>query len=130
MIAVDTNVLARFLLNDHPGQTRRAVAFLESGQDVWIPVTVLLELAWVLKARGVPAMEGARALRALIALPHVRVQLADTVTLALGWVDSGIDVADALHLALSDKADRFATFDRTLISRAKRLSIEPQVVPA
>ena len=50
MISVDTNVLARFVLADDAGQHRRAVAALEADEDLFIPVTVLLELAWVLGA--------------------------------------------------------------------------------
>ena len=45
MIAVDTNVLARYLLNDEPKQARAAAALLAS-DSVVVPPTVLLELVF------------------------------------------------------------------------------------
>ena len=125
MISVDTNLLARFLLKDDPAQFRRAVAVLQADEDVFIPITVLLELAWVLKARETTREEILASLRGILALPHVRQQHAESVRVALGWVDAGMDIADALHLALSGKATKFLTFDTTLARRAARLGAQP-----
>ncbi len=125
MISVDTNLLARFLLKDDPAQFRRAVAVLQADEDVLIPITVLLELAWVLKARETTREEILASLRGILALPHVRQQHGEAVRVALGWVDAGMDVADALHLALSGKATKFLTFDKTLARRASRLGAQP-----
>lgn len=125
MISVDTNLLARFLLKDDAAQFRRAVAALQSGEEVLIPVTVLLELAWVLKSRQATREEIAASLRAILALPHVSSQHAEAVRVALGWADEGMDVADALHLALSGKAARFLTFDTTLVRHAAKLGTRP-----
>lgn len=125
MISVDTNLLARFLLKDDPAQFRRAVAVLEADEDVFIPITVLLELAWVLKSRETTREEILASLRGILALPHVRQQHAEAVRIALGWVDAGMDVADALHLALSGNATKFLTFDTTLARRAARLGARP-----
>lgn len=125
MISVDTNLLARFLLKDDPTQFRRAVAVLQADEDVFIPITVLLELAWVLKARETTREEILVSLRGILALPHVRQQHAEAVRVALGWVDAGMDVADALHLALSGNATKFLTFDATLACRAARLGAQP-----
>jgi predicted nucleic-acid-binding protein len=125
VISVDTNLLARFLLKDDPAQFRRAVAVLQADDDVLIPITVLLELAWVLKARETTREEILASLRGILALPHVRQQHAEAVRAALDWVDAGMDVADALHLALSAKATKFLTFDTTLARRAARLGALP-----
>lgn len=125
MISVDTNLLARFLLKDDPAQFRRAVAVLQADEDVFIPITVLLELAWVLKARETTREEILASLRGILALPHVQQQHAEAVRVALGWVDAGMDVADALHLALSGKATKFLTFDAALARRAARLGARP-----
>ena len=127
MIAVDTNVLARFLLKDDPAQFRRAVAVLQSGDEIFIPVTVLLELAWVLKSREVTSEEIAASLRGIMTLPNIRLQHAESIRAALGWVDKGMDVADALHLSLSAKASRFVTFDTTLGRSAAKLNARPEV---
>jgi len=47
---------------------------------------------------------------------------------ALAWYGEGLDLADALHLASSRSADAFATFDRKLRNRAKRLNDAAAVV--
>ena len=127
MISVDTNLLARFLLKDDAAQFRRAVAVMQSGEEIYIPVTVLLELAWVLRGRESTREEIAASLRGILALPHARMQHADAVRAALAWADEGMDVADALHLALSGKATRFVTFDTTLARHAARLGARPPV---
>lgn len=48
-IAVDTNVLVRYLTWDDEAQAEAAAPVTESGETVAIPVIVLCELAWVLK---------------------------------------------------------------------------------
>ena len=50
MRAIDTNVLERALVNDNAAQSARAVALL-TAHDIYIPVTVVLELEWVLRSR-------------------------------------------------------------------------------
>ena len=47
--AIDTNVAARFLLNDDPDQAESARLVIE--QPTYISVTVLLELSWLLTSR-------------------------------------------------------------------------------
>ena len=75
MIALDTNVLARYLLADEPGQARAAGKRIEDGEgEFWIPVTVVLELAWVLRAKKVPDAEIAARLQELFALGNLRLQ--------------------------------------------------------
>lgn len=125
MISVDTNLLARFLLRDDPDQYRRAVAALAGDEEVFIPITVLLELAWVLKAREVTREEILLSVQGILALPHVRLQHAEAVRAALRWAKAGVDVADALHLALSGQSTKFLTFDANLVRRATKLGARP-----
>jgi predicted nucleic acid-binding protein len=127
VISVDTNVLARFVLADDAGQHRRAVAALEADEDFFIPVTVLLELAWVLGARDSTRAEITSALRKIVGLPRAHAQHPEAVGRALDWMDSGLDIADAFHLALSERADRFLSFDANLLRRAARLGARPAV---
>lgn len=127
MIGVDTNVLARFLLKDDPAQYRRAVAAIETAEEITIPVTVLLELAWVLRARDSTREEILASLRAILALPHARPQHPEVVRNALGWVDQGMDIADALHLAQCNGAARFLSFDDALTRRATRIGAKPVI---
>lgn len=53
MIALDTNVLVRFLVEDDPAQTRRAKTLLQkaldAGEALFVPEVVLAEIAWVLQ---------------------------------------------------------------------------------
>ena len=41
MLAVDTNLIVRYLTGDHPGQSAKARAVIE-GEDVFVSTTVLL----------------------------------------------------------------------------------------
>jgi predicted nucleic acid-binding protein len=100
----------------------------DADTQCWIPVTVLLELGWVLRKQGAPTTVIVEQLRAVLALPGVQVQLPDRVAQAFRWAEQGLDLADALHLALSGDADRFATFDENLAARAARLGTRPPVV--
>jgi len=43
------------------------------------------------------------------------------------WAAQGMDLANALHLVLSGKAERFATFDEALVKQARKLGLQPTV---
>ncbi len=128
MIALDTNVLARYLLADDPAQARAARALLEdAGAEYFIPITVTLELAWVLRSANTPRAGIIGPLRELLSLPNVKPQLAEAVFQALRWAEGGLEIAAALHLALSAKAGRFLSFDLDLAKQAARAGAQPRV---
>jgi len=128
LIALDTNILARYLLDDEPAQARAARRLLaEAKSAYWIPVTVVLELAWVLRKADAPRRLVMERLRDLLSLRNVRAQNADLVFQALRWAAQGMDLADALHLVLSGKAERFTTFDEALVKQARKLGVQPPV---
>lgn len=128
MIALDTNVLARLLLEDEPEQALRARRLLaDESAAFWVPVTVVLELAWVLRSSGLGRLAIADAVRRLLALPRMRFQLPEALAAAARWTEAGMDFADALHLALSGKAERFATFDESLVKQARKAGALPVV---
>jgi predicted nucleic acid-binding protein len=128
LIALDTNILARYLLDDEPAQARTARRLLADAKvEYWIPVTVVLELAWVLRKADAPRAVIMDRLRDLLSLRNVRAQNADLVFQALRWAAQGMDLADALHLVLSGKAERFATFDEALVKQARKLGVQPPV---
>lgn len=122
MLAVDTNVVVRFLVADDPGQHKRAVA-LFSSHDIWLPKTILLETEWVLRsAFGFEPAEIEQALRKLIALPRVRCEDPGAASSALDGLAAGLDFADALHLRSSLGAEEgFATFDTRFAKRVRKL---------
>lgn len=122
MIAVDTNVLVRFLVRDDAKQAARAASLIR-GHEIWASKTVLLETEWVLRSLyGFSPETVARALRRLAGLRTVFLEDELAVAKALDWSSQGLDFADALHLASAGNARRFATFDRKLTKQAKRLT--------
>jgi len=119
VIAIDTNVLVRYLVADEPEQFRRATALIE-GEAVFVSSTVALEAEWVLRVSyrlDQAAVLGA--LRRFADLPTVAFD--NMIILALDWAEQGMDFADALHLAGAAGCDAFASFDRALKRMAAKL---------
>jgi predicted nucleic acid-binding protein len=74
VIAIDTNVVVRFLVNDDREQARRARALID-GEAVFVATTVLLETEWVLRSAYQLLRQGLfDALRAFLDLPRVFAQ--------------------------------------------------------
>ncbi|RMG85916.1 MAG: type II toxin-antitoxin system VapC family toxin [Candidatus Dadabacteria bacterium] len=122
MIAVDTNVLVRYVTNDDPVQAARAFELLKHARDVFVPKTVVLETEWVLRAvYGLPRENVRNALLHVLGLPNVVVEDAERVAEAIDLYDGGMDLADALHLSSSSDADEFFTFDRRFERLARGL---------
>ena len=121
MLAVDTNVVVRFLADDDPAQHRRAVALFRA-HTVWLSKTVLLESEWVLRsAFGFAANDIAQALQSLVRLPNVRCEDGAAVQSAIEALAAGMDFADALHWASGRAADEgFASFDLRFIKRVRK----------
>ncbi|CDX55338.1 PilT protein domain protein [Mesorhizobium plurifarium] len=124
MLAIDTNVVVRYLTNDHPEQSARARRLID-GQQVFAAITVILETEWVLRsAYGYDRADIVRALRRFGGLPTVEIEDAPVVASALDLVEAGVDFADALHLGKSTHCTSFATFDRNFVKAAKRAGSE------
>jgi predicted nucleic-acid-binding protein len=120
MRAVDTNVLVRALVRDDAAQTAKAEALL-GNEAVFIPITVILELEWVLRSRYKFAPKRvAQALALLASLGNVVVHERAAVLAATARVAQGWDFADALHHALSAGCDDFVTLDADQARRAGR----------
>jgi len=121
MIAVDTNLLVRLLTKDDLSQAKRAAKIIVS-DNIFIPKTVMLETEWVLRhAYGIGKEAIMGSFQKMMGLPNVSVEDQQTVFQAISWYGSGLDFADALHLASSMKADKFVTFDKSFIKKAKKL---------
>lgn len=122
MVAVDTNILVRFLVRDDARQATRAASLIRDS-EIWISKTVLLETEWVLRSLyGFSTEPLAAALRALAGMRTVFLEDEIAVARALDWFTEGLDFADALHLASTRNAERFATFDRSLARRARQMT--------
>ena len=121
MIAVDTNVVVRYLIGDHREQSAKARELIDN-QEIFISVTVLLETEWVLRSTyGQDRAELAKGLRRLGGLAQVTIEESPIVAQALDWMEDGMDFADALHLAKAASCDAFVTFDQRLLKIANQL---------
>lgn len=134
MIAVDTNILARFYCDDpaDPEAARQrplARRVMVESAAVFVPVTVVLELEWVMRGfYGLAPADFCRAVEHLIGIAHVTVERWEAVSEALAQHKRGLDFADALHWACSTGCQRLVTFDdRGFVRRARRLGLAPEV---
>jgi predicted nucleic-acid-binding protein len=135
MIALDTNVLARYYIDDEAdaeAQRQRVAArrLIESGQPLMVSKSAILELEWVMRGYyGFAQTEVASVMRHLFEQAHITLEDRDAVEQALSNCETGIDFADALHHASYKSCDSVATFDdRKFARRAKKLGLAPAVV--
>ena len=127
MIALDTNILARFLLKDDPAQFKLAVDLLSRDATYTAPPTVMLELVWVLESYDCSREEIVLALHTLLGLSNFKPKAFDALCHASAWYEAGMDFGDALHLALSAEDDSFVTLDKVLGKLAKQHDVVPTV---
>ncbi len=131
MRALDTNVLARFFVDDADdvqATKQRPAAVAALSERSFVSVTVLLELEWVMRGfYKLPAKEISRVLRALASIEHITLEDRAAVLVAVDAFDKGLEFADALHLARSSRAAGFATFDKRLAKQAKGFALTPPV---
>ena len=119
MLAIDTNIIVRYLTGDDPEQAAAARQLID-GQDVFVAVTVMLESEWVLRSvYGVTSADVCQALRRFAGLPRVSLESPGRVAQALERTEAGMDFADALHLSSSDGCEVFITFDRKFVRAAR-----------
>ena len=119
MLAVEPNLIVRYLTRDHPGQSAKARAVID-GEDVFVSTTVLLETEWVLRsAYSFDCARVCAALRGFAGLPRVSLEEPALVATALDRAAHGLDFADALHLGAAEDRGDFVTFDRQLIKAAR-----------
>ena len=117
MIAIDTNILVRYVVGDDPVQSVQAARFLEDSltpeNPGFVSLIVVVELSWVLaRAYRAPVETVRDVLRRLLASRQIVVQAADVVERALAPM--GGDLSDALihQLGVAAGCDRTVTFDR------------------
>jgi uncharacterized protein len=120
LLFLDTNVLLRHLLADHPEQSPRATAFLariERGElQVRTPDMVLFETVFTLQRHYRQPRQAIReALLPIIELPGIILPGKRRFRKVFDlYVDRNLPFADAYHAVLVEhlKLDGIATFDR------------------
>ena len=113
-IAVDTNVLVRYLTWDDEPHASEAAKVIEQAEAIVVPTIVLCELVWVLKRAyryGGPEIIGI--LRRLLAVRAVEIER-PAARAGIAMLARGGDFADGVvrHEADRAKCDPLATFDR------------------
>ena len=113
MRALDTNILARFIVRDDETQFALAEAALSG--PCYIADTVLLELAWLLTSRfALDRSVVGMTMADLLDLPTVSVSDRELLEWAIGRFLDGADFADVMHLVGSRHSSSFATFEKRL----------------
>ena len=97
MIAVDTNVLLRYLLHDDEAQAARADAVFDAAETVLITDVVLVETAWTLVGRKYRLAESelVAALERLFSEPNIRFEDDQVVWRALQAYRSAASAGEA-----------------------------------
>ena len=101
MIAVDTNILARFYCDDPSDaealhQRPLARRTLIESTAVFVPLTVVLELEWVMRGfYKFDASSFCRCVEHLLGMAHVTVERWEAVDDAIRLHKQGLDFADA-----------------------------------
>jgi predicted nucleic-acid-binding protein len=107
VIAVDTNVLLRRLLNDDVSQAPKAQRLFDSGEPILITDIVLAETIWTLKGKryGASREEIAAVVTSLMEEPHVIFENKQAVWSALNDYLAAAPVKTASGLKFADYAD-------------------------
>ena len=112
-VTVDTNVLARALLEDHPQQSKAAQAVLSKAELVALSLVTLCELVWVLRSYKIRTSDIAATIRGLIDGTNVAVNR-PAAEAGLATLIAGGDFADGV-IAYEGNwlgADTFVSFDK------------------
>lgn len=120
MPALDTNVLVRYLVKDDAAQFAAASRLIHNcvnaGEAIYVPVTVTLELEWVLRSRyGFDKPVVLQTLSQLLSTTELTFEAEGAVEVALVLYRQGsADFSDGLHVALASAAGQqpLWTFDR------------------
>jgi len=130
MIGVDTNILLRLYVADHPAQHEAAAAFFSSRTEqepAYIRLIVLVEFVWSLRRTyGYLKEDIAMLVSRMIEAADIRLERSEVVTNALKSSEgSAVGFVDAL-VALANLADGCSTtvtFDRTAARRVPSMEL-------
>ena len=134
MIGLDTNILARYYVEDETDgeslkQREAARRLIDAGRPLMVCKTVLLEFEWVMRGYyHLNANQIAIVLHHLLSLAHIHIEGRDSLETALLNYTNGLDFADALHHVAYAECESMASFDdRKFSRRVSRLGLKPRV---
>jgi predicted nucleic-acid-binding protein len=135
MIGLDTNILARYYIQDEADteaekQHKLARNLVESGEPLMVCKTVFLEFEWVMRGYYQFSSSDVNAVfQHLLSLEHVMVEDHESIQRAIANFELGFDFADALHHASYKNCTSIASFDdKKFARRAKRNGLMPSVI--
>jgi predicted nucleic-acid-binding protein len=110
MAALDTSVLVRYLVQDDTAQFSKAQRLIQqslaNGESLFIPVTVLIEIEWVLRSRC--ALRKPQILSTLVthlSAAELSIDREPAIEAALiAYQSSNADFSDCIHAALAHEA--------------------------
>jgi predicted nucleic-acid-binding protein len=117
-ISVDTNVLARAVLNDDPAQSRAARKLLREASLIAVPLPCLCELVWVLRhGTKLPKDDVAMAVRSLMNADNVVVNR-PAAELGLAVLEAGGGFADGANAYEGAwlGGETFVSFDKQAVT--------------
>ena len=127
MISLDSNVLLRYLLKDHPGLSPRALS-LVADNACFVSRAALTEMVYTLESYyRAPRADVCRALDTLLGLDRTTVEDRAVTERAVVWYRSGMDFGDAMIAASSHASVRVVTFDRDFARLGRKLRVAPPV---
>ena len=121
MIALDTNVVVRYLAQDEPRQSAAATRLMEkiltAENPGFISLVTLCEVAWVLgECYGADRERTRAVVEGLLGTRQLEVESPELVWKALrAWQGTNADFSDALigQVALAHGASKVVTFDKS-----------------
>ena len=127
MIAIDTNIILRYVLNDDLRLSEIATELIEQ-RGCYMPLLAFTETGYVLRSLyQAPDTQLLSLMRSVMAQPRVVVEKEARLTLALDGFAQGIDWFDAMLWASCPEDATLLTFDRKFAKKAGRMEWQPAV---
>ena len=120
MAALDTNILVRYLVRDDARQLALAQSLMaravQAGDALFVPVTVVIELEWVLRASfGFAKPDILATMTALLSTVELSIESESAIEVALRLYEAGsADFSDCVHIGLAHQVGETPlwTFDK------------------
>jgi predicted nucleic-acid-binding protein len=131
LIGVDTNVLARIFLEDHPQQQTSAHDFLSemaSKNRLFISSYVILELVWVLDINDKSKHQIIESVEAILDIQGVIIDQRSVILVALEkYITGKADFGDYMIVASGEEnhVHLLATFDKSLAKDSSKNYMSP-----